>query len=233
MPSFFPIDDLLNGLSVLPRATPPTPPQTTVIALIMGHTDTQPALCAVRYSQVLLSPGDPLFGELPIHETHYTLLSADRLPAKLSYPQVAATVNRAARRLYDRNSRGDYHALVDASGVGRPVVDAIRDSIIPQCHVTAVSIGPGDAGDLAILWRHETSVGLAYLISRLQAILHGGRLHVPESPKTTGLLDLLRGYDLKSPPSVDLVRALALACASEEQTVRYGPSPDSLPSPRL
>jgi hypothetical protein len=223
------ITDHFSGKTLAPRV-PSSPPQTTVLGVAVGDLSVRPSLCAVRYHHLLISPGDPIFGELPTFETHYTLIGAESLDAGLGYPAVASRVNRLAQRLYARDSRGDYHALIDASDAGRPVIAAIRDAVIPACTVTGVRVTTGDTGDESILWRRETSVGLSYLISRLQAILQGGRLHVPDDAVSHGLLDLLRTYDIQQSSGADLVRALALACSSEYHQIRYGPSPDSLPS---
>lgn len=228
----FPRTDILTG-KPLPGLQPPPPPPVTVLGVAVGDLSVPAALCAVRYTTFVLTPGDPVFGELPEFETHYTLLGAEAISADDGYPGIARRVNRLAKRLYARDSRGEYHALVDASDAGRPVVDAIRDAVIPQCHLTAVRITTGDASDPSILWRRETTVGLAYLISRLQAMLTCGRLHVPTDPVSTGLLDLLRDYRVEQAPRADLVRALALACASEYRPIRYGQPFDALPSPRL
>lgn len=219
----------IDAIDAPPLAIPPTAPQTTVIGLYVGDLLTPPSLVAVRYDPTLLTPGDPMFGEAPIFETRYLVLGAQTLDA-LSFPAVAKRLNSLARGLYDRDSRGDYHVLVDATDVGRPVVDAIRDAIVPQVHVTSVRVVGEDRGDLSILWRNNASIGLGYLISRVQAILQGNRLSVPES--LTDLTAALSAHTAGAQPA-PLLRALALAVASEYMPVGYDVSPDDLPSPVL
>jgi hypothetical protein len=223
----------LSRLTVDPNAAQPimapAPLQTTVLGVAVGDLTTEPCICAVRYSNSLLSPGDPMFGEEPVFETHYAALGAERLPVDSSYPRIAARVNLLARRLYAKDSTGDYHVVVDAAGVGRPLVAAIRDSIIPTVHVTSATVVTSDVGDLSTLWRTETRLGWSYLLSRLQAILQGRRL----SGLDPELMDAVMAYSADSIPSADPVRALALACCSEYQPVRYLMQPDTLPSPRL
>ena len=226
------IDELADGRFILPPP-PPKPPKMTVLGIACGDHATAPAFCAVRLDATLLSPGDLLFGENPIFETHYTVLLSELLPIGTAYPAVALRTNILARRLYSHDDRGDYHAVVDASGIGRPVVAAIRDSVVPQCHITGVTISSGDAGDDSLLWRNEAKIGLAYLISRLQAILGGGRLHAIKDAGTGALFASLADYDMTTDRGPDLVRALALACVCDYQPVRYSIPPDSLPSARI
>jgi len=204
-------------------------PQTTVLGVVVSSAQVAPTLCAIRFEPRIIHAGDPLFGEATIYETHYTVLGSELLLPGLAYPGVAARVNTLARRLYNADSRGDYHVLVDASDVGRPVVDAIRDSVIPQAAVSAVIVSAGDAGDTSLLWRSESKVGITYLVSRLQAILQGGRLHYPATPAMDGIRDALHAGDT----SGMLFRALALACSCEYAAVRYDVSPDALPSANL
>ncbi len=223
----------LDAPDAPPLAVPPKAPQTTVLGVAAGTPTAPSAICAVRYDNTLLSPGDPLFGEAPLWETHYVVLGLQRLDAGTSYPETARRVNVLARRLYDRDSRGDYHVAIDASGVGQPVVETIRQSIIPQVCVTGVSISTGDKNDPSLLWRTAASIGKRYLVSRLQGILQGQRLHVPDDPLCRTLLDTLRTYPAEGDdpvPNDDLVIALALAVVSEYAAVRYDIAPDDLPS---
>jgi hypothetical protein len=138
-------------------------------------------------------------------------------------------VNTLARRLWNRNSSGDYHVLVDASDVGRPVVDSIRGSILPAVHVTSVRVKGDDTADLSILWRTDATVGLAYLISRLRAIFQGGRLQGPAS--LTAITSALSDHTADNASPSPELRALALCCSSEFRSVGYDVSPDELGSP--
>lgn len=234
LPTMIPLDAVDTPLD--PRAFLPAPAATTVLGVAPGSSSRGAALCAVRCDAHLVSPGDALFGEAPLWETHYTILGAERLPAGTDYPAVARRANTLARRLYDRDSRGDYHVLVDATGAGVPVVELIHQSIIPQAHVTAVALTPGDTADPSILWRSATTVGVAYLVSRLQAVLQGRRLHAPAGDaRVADLLDGLASYEATPDPreADGLVVALALAASSDYQPIRYGVSANLLPSARL
>lgn len=219
----------------------------TVLGADIGQIHDPSAICAVEYTERQLTAGDPLFGEPPRYETRYRLLGSERLPLGTSYPDVARRLCLLAKRLYNRDSRGDYHALIDATGVGRPVVDQIRQSIIPQVTVTAVTLTGGSKGDMSILWRRESSVSKMYLVSRLQAILQANRLDAPRDPLMDAMIAELKVYEIRTKADTgndefgafqvgthdDLVTALALGCASEIQRVRVGPDFDALPSPVL
>lgn len=242
-----PIDTVVDGRYILP---PPyrvdSGTRTVVLGVDCGQIRDYSAVCAVAYEDMCLSPGDALCNEPPVFETQYRVLGAERMPLGTSYPDVAKRVNMLAKRLYDRDSRGDYHCLIDATGVGRPVVDLIRAAMIPACHVTAVTITGTAKGDEAILWRNESSVGKAWLVSRLQAILQSGRLKAPRHAALEEMVAELKvfeirvqanGHDTSGAFQVgthdDLAVALSLACASDHQAVTYGPTSGQLPSPRM
>lgn len=228
----------LDAVDAPPLRHVPLPPPTTVLGVAAGAVGAPAVLCATRYSHVLVTPGDPLFGEEPLWATHYTVLGLERLPAGTTYPQTARRLNTLATRLYNRDVRGDYHVVVDAGAVGHPVVEAIRQSIIPQVGVTGVTITPTATPDECVLWRYAATVGRRYLVSRVQAIVQGARLHVPDEPLGRALLEALRAYPAddaaaERAPHLDLVTALALTTVSDYVPVRYGPRADSLPSPVL
>lgn len=209
---------------------PPSKPiQTTVLGVTVGNAIQQPAICAVRYVSECIQSADPLSDLGAVFETRYHLLGMERLDVGTSVPRIAARVNQLATRLWKRDSHGDYHVLCDASEVGRPVIDAIRFVLIPQAQVTGVTVTATDKPDSSILYRRESTVGLSYLVSRLQAILQSGRLSIPHDPAMTDLLAQLRDYDTATDRGPDLVRALALACSSEYRPISYDVSPDELP----
>ena len=220
--------------------------KTIVLGVDVGKLHDPTAVCACEWTEVVVKPADPLFGEHPIMETHYRVLGAERLPLGTSYPDVAKRINALARRLYERDSAGQYHCLIDATGVGGPVVDMVRAAIIPQCHVTAVTITGGDKGDASIIWRTAGSIGKSYLVSRLQSLLQSGRLVAPRNTDMEAMAEELKVYEIRTrdtgTPEMgafavgthdDLVTALALSCIADEQRVRYGPDVDGLPSPPL
>ena len=246
---FEPIDTVIDGRYVLP---PPlrrvnSGNRTVCIGLDCGQVRDYSAICVVEYQDMLFRPGDPLCGEPPVYETHYRVLGAERLELGTSYPDVARRVSQIAKRLYDRDSRGDFHCLVDVTGVGKPVSEIISRLIIPAFRMTAVTLTGSSKGDNSIFWRHESNVGKAWLVSRLQAILQSGRLHAPRDPLLLALIDELKVFEIRIKPETgheqtgafqvgkhdDLCTALCLCCASDLQSVTYGPEVNFLPSPRM
>jgi hypothetical protein len=241
---FTPLDAATDAAPPRPR---PGPYRVVTLGVDCGQIHDYSAICAVELSEVTVKAADPLFGEWPIRETHFRVLGAERLPLGTSYPAVAQRLCLLAKRLHDRDSRGDYHALVDATGVGRPVVDLIRGSIIPQCHVTAVTLTGGERGAPDVLWKLEASIGKAYMVSRLQALLQSQRLVAPVDPDMAAMADELKVYEIKAKPDTghlqtgafqvgthdDLVTALGLACLVDLQEVRYGVAFGELPSAAL
>lgn len=59
----------LDAVDAPPLVVPPKAPQTTVLGVAAGTPTASSAICAVRYDNKLVSPGDPLFGEAPLWET--------------------------------------------------------------------------------------------------------------------------------------------------------------------
>lgn len=235
----------------LDQATAATPPRgapgryrVVCLGLDVGQLHDPSALCAVELTERTIKAADPLFGEWPLRETHFRVLGAERLPLGTSYPDVAARLCLLAKRLYDRDSSGDYHALVDCTGVGRPIVDLLREQVIPQCHVTAVTLTGGARGDPDVLWRQEASIAKAYMVSRLQALLQSGRITAPMDPDMAAMAAELKTFELRAKADTghlqsgafvvgshdDLVTSLALACLVDLQEVRYGVAFGDLPS---
>ena len=243
---FLPLDDVDS----LGRPRPlPGPYRLLAIGIDIGQIHDPSAFVAVEAHEVTVQAADPLFGEWPLRETHYRVLGGQRLPLGTPYPEVARRANLLAKRLYDWDSRGDVHMLVDSTGVGRPVCDLIRAQVIPQCHVTAVTLTGGDKGDPSVLWRLEASIGKAFLVSRLQALLQSRRIAAPMDADMAAMASELKGYEIKAKPETghlqagafavgahdDLVTALGLAVLGDlsMSEARYGPFVGDLPSPVL
>ncbi len=202
---------------------------------------------ACELTEVTLKAADPLFGEWPLRETHFRVLGAQRFPLGTSYPDVARRVNVMVKRLHDRDSRGDYHLLGDSTGVGNSVLDLLRESIIPQCHVTAVTLTGGAKGDPDVLWKREASIAKAYMVSRLQALLQSGRITAPMDPDMAAMAAELKTFELRAKADTghlqsgafsvgahdDLVCSLGMAVLCDLQEVRYGCSFGDLPSAAL
>jgi hypothetical protein len=129
-------------------------------------------------------------------EIHFTIRHLERLPLGTPYPEVVERVGRLAFRAGD--IAGEWPFLyVDATGVGQPIVDALRDGGYHES-VAAVVFTAGET-------RKETwegsclrvAVGKEFLVSRLQALLGTGRLHLPPGHEMEALAEELLNYELR------------------------------------
>jgi hypothetical protein len=118
---------------------------------------------------------------------------------------------------------------MDATGIGQPVVDLLWERFPGGC-VVPVYLTHGDR-------RVETregegvriSLGKAYLVSRLQAVLQNHRLHLPHTREAETLTEELLDYEIRVDERAndaygafkvgthdDLVTALGLATQSDK-----------------
>jgi hypothetical protein len=129
-------------------------------------------------------------------EAHFLVRHLERLPLGTPYPEVVGRIETLTRRVGQRG--GERPILyVDATGVGQPVVDHLRNrSQIGM--VVAVYFTGGEArresweGD-----RLRVALGKEYLVSRLQALLGTGRLHLPRGQEMVALTKELLNYELR------------------------------------
>src|SRR6185437_7743577 len=97
----------------------------------------------------------------------------ERQPLGTAYTSV---VNRVAQIVRDPRLAGDARLVVDATGVGAPVVEMLRSARL-GCRVTAVTI---TSGERAHGFGEEWFVPKKDLIASLQVLLEDGRLKIPE-----------------------------------------------------
>ena len=143
----------------------------------------------------------------------------ERIPLGTEYVEVAARVKRVVDSLA---SLGPVHLVVDATGVGAPVVEFLRRARM-ACRLWAVSITGGDAEGFA---QGVYRVPKRDLVVGLQLLFEKGELQIAEglSERTT-LVQELSDMRVKVTPSGheqyeagksgqhdDLVSALSLAC---------------------
>jgi hypothetical protein len=125
-------------------------------------------------------------------EIHFLIRHLDRLPLRTPYPEVA-------RRLHDlcsgvaHRSGASPTVYVDATGVGLPVVDILK-AAATNTRVVPVFFTHGDHRTEE---KGEVLLGKAFLVSRLQALLQTGRLHLPRSAEAGALAAELRDYEIK------------------------------------
>ena len=162
-------------------------------------------------------------------EAHHLVRHLERLPLGTPYPQVAERVAAVATGIKQR-ARGRTTLYVDATGVGTPLVDVLRAADVPAA-IVAVYFTHGDRraevkderGKVA-----ELRLGKAWLVSRLQALLQSGRLHLPKTAEAAACGRELLDFEIRVDQDAndrygafkvgthdDLVTALGLACQED------------------
>jgi hypothetical protein len=149
------------------------------------------------------------------HKPIFQVAHLSRLPLGTVYPAIVAHV---AERMVSPQLRGKAELVLDISGVGRPVYDLFREYGLAPI---GVSITGGSAiTNAGNVW----NVPKGHLISRIQALLHDGRLKIHKDlPDALALVSELQdfrvnftetGYatfNARSGKHDDLVLALAIA----------------------
>ena len=110
--------------------------------------------------------------ELP--KPAFNLRLLEQAPLGEPYPTQAARI----KRIVARQEIAEHHPRVfmDFTGVGRPMYDIMRTAGVPR--LVPVTISFQGSGTNAAGGR---TVAKLDLVSRLQALMHTGRLHMPET----------------------------------------------------
>ncbi len=161
----------------------------------------------------------------PRVETVFTARALERLALGTPYPAVAARIAEVVTNLKARGVLRP-RLMVDATGVGMPVVDILREALAGTPHtLIACMFTHGDRYTKDNDYRPTTaSVGKAYLVSRLQALLQTQRLQLPVTAESQALARELQDYEIRVDENAndkygafktgthdDLVTALGLA----------------------
>ena len=194
-----------------------------------------------RCSAFCLVEGDrrPIAGTRD-KEEHFVVHHLDRLPAGQPFPQVAGRLGEILtalnRRLEDSLSHfrepepePEPKVYINATGLGEPIMEIFRrtaEDLLP------VYFNHGDRR--AEAWRKEVTLGKAWLVARIQALLQTGHLHLPRTSEAQRLADELLAYEIEVSTDAnerygafrvgrndDLITALGLAVQTD--TPRYNP----------
>ena len=139
----------------------------------------------------------------------WTARAVTRLPLNTSYPDVAKIVAGIVSDLHTRHQAGvrknpwpeapalaNIRVIVDATGVGVPVVELIREALKPyKATVVAATFTYGRN-----LNKHSAgqwTVGKAYLVGRLQALLQSAAIKLPDTPEVRALCSELEAYEIR------------------------------------
>lgn len=156
----------------------------------------------------------------------FVLRYIQRLPLGTPYPEVAQALARTCRGAAQRSGQRP-EVFVDATGVGAPVVDQLRALTLDARCLWAVTFTHGTRCR-RLPTEQRVTMGKAYLVSRLQALLGAGRIHLPATSEARALAAELLGYEIRvdekgtdrygafrSGTHDDLVTALGLAVLAE------------------
>jgi hypothetical protein len=173
-------------------------------------------------------------------EEYHVVRHLERLPLGTPYPAVAARLRAVTEGVRARMARDEEERILeqrggcppldsnavptptvymDATGVGQPVVDLLKGAGVPVRPVFFTH------GDRRVEQRDGTvSLGKAWLVSRLQALLQTGRILLPRTSEADALARELQDFEIKVDQNAnekygafrvgshdDLVTALGLA----------------------
>jgi hypothetical protein len=201
---------------------------TFFVGVDLGQKVDPTALCVVERAEVMYAERDPVTWECK-RETLMELRYLERVKLRTPYPQV---VERIREVLMDPALGERRSLVVDATGVGAPVVDLLRAANI-DCEIVAVGITGGDSGTAPN--RLDRRVPKRDLLVGLQLLFDTGQLRIARGlPETEILVKELMGMRVKMSSTGhdsygsggeaahdDLVLAVALACWRAKEPVNW------------
>jgi hypothetical protein len=165
-------------------------------------------------------------GRVKDYESHFQVRYLDRLPLGTPYPEVARRLGDVCRKVQERKKVRP-QVFVDATGVGQPILDLLRDHTRDAWIIWGVYFTHGDRR-IADREAKMVTLGKAHLVSRLQTLFQTGRIHVPSIGEARTLAQELENYEIRVDENAndrygafkvgthdDLVTALGLAVQIE------------------
>lgn len=152
----------------------------------------------------------------PVVDLLHRVRYAERLPLAMSYPDMVQRVIKITQT----PAMADCKLVIDATGVGRPVVDMLRSARVPLFPVM-ITAGMKETFDTDTGFWH---VPKRELVSKVQVVLGHGRLRFAKLPESETIKREFQNFKLKmtakgnetyeawrSGDHDDLVLAVALA----------------------
>jgi hypothetical protein len=144
---------------------------------------------------IAVGEADPRTNAAGRDEVHHVIRHLERLPLGTPYPHVGERVAAVCAGIKERS--GDTPRLfLDATGVGLPLVDALVAAGV-EALINPVFFTHGDKRTVE---NGEVKLGKAWLVGRLQVLLQGDRLHLPDTAAARVLADELLNYEIKVDP---------------------------------
>ena len=197
------------------------------VGLDLGQKRDFSAFCLVERRVEMFDAKDPVTWNF-LRRTRFHLRHLGRVPLGTPYPEV---VERMVTMMQSPALRGRCELVVDATGVGGPVVDLLRAARL-GCPVVAVTITGGDAAvQVGTAWK----VPKRDLILGLQVMFETGEVEIAGGiPETEKFVKELMGTQVKVSAAGhdsygswrdgehdDLVLAAALGCWRAKTFVRW------------
>ena len=166
----------------------------------------------------------------PVLRSEYTIRYIQRLPLGTSYPDVAVFL--ADLLCNTRFAHRDVRCLLDVTGVGRGVYDLLREEIARRTETQHIQLKPITFSHGEKYNRSTGVLAKAFLVSRLQSLLQGERVHGPDTAEMKATVEELRVYEIKLDTDGkdtygavvgkhdDLATALGLACLEDPYSER-------------
>ncbi len=165
-------------------------------------------------------------------ESHFMIRHLERMPLGTPYPDVSKRIDRICEAVFKRTGQRP-DIFVDATGVGKPIVDQLHASSSFAKWVHAVYFTRGNRR-VEVPNERRVSLGKAFLVSRLQMLFQGQRIHLPPGHREGhALVRELLDYEIRVGENAnekygafrvgahdDLVTALGLAVNKEPSITR-------------
>ncbi len=189
------------------------------IGIDIGQKRDPTAICVAEFQRRRIDGRD---------EMHFIVRHLERLPLGTPYPEVSRRAADVAEGVL-KKARISPVLYVDATGVGQPIVDMLKERAPQYVKIVPVYFTYGDRAVVSKEYPPQVSLGKAFLVSRLQALLQTGRLHLPQSRDSEALREELLNYEIRVTENAndtygafrvgthdDLVTALGMAVQADQ-----------------
>lgn len=178
----------------MPGRSTPTCFRIPMIGIDIGQKRDPTAICVAELERRPIDPNSPDSRS----ETHFLVRYLGRLALGTPYPAIAQRLNEIRQAVSARNPEQQVKVYVDATGVGTPVVDLMKDTTKGRyaSPIWATYFTHGDQRNEDSR-KHQVVMGKAWLVSRLQTLLQCNRLHLPRNAESQQLARELLDYEIR------------------------------------
>ena len=128
-------------------------------------------------------------------EKHYTARHINRMPLGTPYTAVAKAIEDIDEKIRRRENGETCTYVVDATGLGAPVIDLLRENIesarIKAAYLTGGIEARIERGGMTLY------IPKAQMVSMLQVLLQTGRIHLPKTAEAEALKEELLNYEIR------------------------------------